>query len=94
MSEEQTSEDGAGVEELWSLVIQFREDEPWLSFGTHNADPAAILRAYDFPASGAGGARLRIHKTTVTGEVVDAEELREMREKESAAEVDAAVQSE
>lgn len=91
---EQLPEETADVEVLWSLALRWNDDEPWLPYGTHNADGAAILRTYDFPAEGMENVQMRIHKTTVIREVAGVDELRKKVEEASAAKKGAAVQSE
>lgn len=91
VSDEQLPDNLVEVSQLWSLAIQWNDDEPWYTIGTHIADAAAILRTYDFPAKGMEDAKLRIHRTTVTVEVADVEELRKKVEEASAEEKSAAV---
>lgn len=94
MSEKPIAENIVDVQSLWSLALQRGDEGSWVDYGAHNADPAPILRTYDFPAKGMEDVQLRVHRTIISVEVVSVEELREIVERETAAARDAAVQSE
>jgi hypothetical protein len=62
---------------LWRVAIRQADGEPLLPFGSENADPAAILRTYDYRTEMYPDEVLRILKTTVVVEVENVENLRE-----------------
>lgn len=91
MSDEQLL--AAEVEHLWVLAYR-KGDGPWAHWGTHNADPAVILRTYDYRVENAPEFEYGIHKVTVITETADIDVLRKKVEEDSAAKKGAVVQSE
>lgn len=97
MSDEKSDKQPGDVietREVWTLMVRPDESYPWVEFGTSNADPAAVLRTYNYRLEKHPDEAIAIARADVTVTVEDPERLRKLIEKKAVDEGDTVVQSE